>query len=85
MFSYPTGQEKPTYFLEHILWAPLNLDQKGILQRPACTWEKHFLQEKQKATEIEKRGDKAAKSGPSSVKTFAWQGKISLLDKTLHL
>jgi hypothetical protein len=43
------------------------------------------LQEKQKATEIEKRGDKAAKSGPSSVKTFAWQGKISLLDKTLHL
>ena len=83
MFSFPMGQEKPTYFLERILWAPLNSDQKGILQRPACTWEKYFLQEKQKA--IEKKADKAVKSGPSLVKTLTCQDKISLLDKTLHL
>lgn len=58
----PRGMGKPTYFSERILWASVNSDQKGTHQYLACTWEKCFLQEKQKGTE---RAGKLAKWRPS--------------------
>lgn len=73
MFSYPTAR-KPTYFLEHILWAPLNSDQKGILQRPACT-ERNISCRKTKGSWDWKESRRSSRAS-SSVKTLPARAKF---------